>query len=196
MPTPLQDLLIQHIPDLRRFARALERNRAGADDLVQETLERAIKKIHLYQPSGPFLGWLNTIMRNIFVDRVRRKSAALFGSLDEATDREPAQNENQIDRLLLKELRVAIDKLPIEQKQVLLMIAVDGLSYEDAARRLRVPLGTIRSRLFRARLGLQQMLDPDGRPGCDRRADKGRGAQVPSEAVDQADPVDVFGPSR
>ena len=106
--TPLQDLLIQHIPDLRRFARALERNRVAADDLVQETLERAIKKMHLYEPSGPFIGWLNTIMRNIFVDRVRRRKLNASTSLDDVPHREPYQNENQVDRIVLKELRVAV----------------------------------------------------------------------------------------
>src|SRR5205085_7156259 len=144
MTTPLQDLLIQHIPDLRRFARSLERNRVAADDLVQETLERAIKKMHLYEPSGPFIGWLNTIMRNIFVDRVRRRKLNASTSLDDAPRNEPYQNENQVDRLILKELRLAVDQLPVEQKQVLLMIAVQGMSYEDAARQLEVPLGTIR----------------------------------------------------
>jgi RNA polymerase sigma-70 factor (ECF subfamily) len=167
--TPLQDLLIQHIPDLRRFARALERNRTAADDLVQETLERAIKKMHLYQPSGPFIGWLNTIMRNIFVDRVRRRKLNASTSLGEAPRNEPYQNENQVDRIVLKELRVAVDALPVEQKQVLLMIAVDGLSYDDAARRLGVPLGTIRSRLFRARANLQSRIDPDGQFSQSRR---------------------------
>jgi RNA polymerase sigma-70 factor (ECF subfamily) len=160
--TPLEELLIQHIPDLRRFARALERNRVAADDLVQETLERAIKKIHLYEPSGPFIGWLNTIMRNIFVDRVRRRKLNASTSLDDAPRNEPYQNENQVDRLVLKELRVAVDQLPVEQKQVLMMIAVQGMSYEDAARRLDVPLGTIRSRLFRARANLQLRIDPEG----------------------------------
>jgi RNA polymerase sigma-70 factor (ECF subfamily) len=189
MPTPLQDLLIRHIPDLRRFARSLERNRAGADDLVQETLERAIKKIHLYQPSGPFLGWLNTIMRNIFVDRVRRKGATVVDSLEETAHREPAQNESQSDRLLLKEIRVAVERLPIEQKQVLIMVAVEGLSYDDAARRLRVPLGTIRSRLFRARLGLQQMIDPEGL-GRDRRTVRQRTADVRFEAAHRVDRVE------
>src|SRR5258707_13737892 len=78
MTTPLQDSLqdqlIHHIPDLRRFARSLERNRVAADDLVQETLERAIKKMHLYEPSGPFIGWPNKTIRNRFVDRWRRRT--------------------------------------------------------------------------------------------------------------------------
>jgi RNA polymerase sigma-70 factor (ECF subfamily) len=171
MNTPLEDLLIHHIPDLRRFARSLERNRTAADDLVQETLERAIKKMHLYEPCGPFIGWLNTIMRNIFVDRVRRRKLVTGMSLDDATPRhEPFQNENQVDRLILKELRVAVDTLPVEQRQVLLMIAVNGQSYEDAAQQLQVPLGTIRSRLFRARANLMQRIDPDGQLIEGRRA--------------------------
>ncbi|MBV8168882.1 MAG: RNA polymerase sigma factor [Alphaproteobacteria bacterium] len=175
----LQDQLIQHIPDLRRFARSLERNRVAADDLVQETLERAIKKMHLYEPSGPFIGWLNTIMRNIFVDRVRRRKINASTSLEDAPRNEPYQNENQVDRLVLKELRVAIDRLPTEQRQVLLMIALQGLSYEDAAQRLGVPLGTIRSRLFRARANLQSKIDPEGRLAEVKRP-HGRQAERPT----------------
>jgi RNA polymerase sigma-70 factor, ECF subfamily len=162
MMSPLEDRLIEHIPDLRRFARALERNRVAADDLVQETLERALRKLHLYEPSGPFVGWLTTIMRNLFVDRVRRNKLSAGPSLNEAPRHEPYQRENQIDRLVLKELRVAVDRLPIEQRQVLDMVALQGMSYEAAAERLGVPLGTIRSRLFRARASLLIKLDPDG----------------------------------
>ena len=170
MTHDFQDLLIHHIPDLRRFARALERDRVAADDLVQETLERAIKKIHLYEPSGPFIGWLNTIMRNIFVDRVRRRKLNATMPLDETPRTEPFQNENQLDRLVLKELKQAVEELPREQKQVLLMIALQGMSYEDAAERLAVPLGTIRSRLFRARANLMHKLDPELKHGEGRRS--------------------------
>jgi RNA polymerase sigma-70 factor (ECF subfamily) len=179
LPTQLEELLIQHIPDLRRFARVLERNRVSADDLVQETLERAIKKIHLYEPSGPFIGWLNTIMRNIFVDRVRRRKLNANTSLDDAPRNEPYQNENQVDRVILKELRVAVDQLPVEQKQVLMMIAVDGMSYEDAAQRLDVPLGTIRSRLFRARANLQLRIDPEGHFADGRRTRRHASGESP-----------------
>ena len=181
MTTPLEELLIQHIPDLRRFARSLERNRVAADDLVQETLERALRKMHLYTPSGPFIGWLNTIMRNLFVDRVRRRKLTTGISIDEAPRNEPYQNENQIDRLILKELRLAVDKLPVEQRQVLLMIAAQGLSYDDAARRLGVPLGTIRSRLFRARANLMHRIDPDG-----ELAQARRGGTLPSHEHEEA----------
>jgi len=185
MTIPLEERLIQHIPDLRRFARSLERNRVAADDLVQETLERAIKKMHLYEPSGPFIGWLNTIMRNIFVDRVRRRKLNTATPLDDAPRLEPYQNENQIDRLVLKELRVAVDQLPTEQRQVLLMIAVQGLSYEDAAQRLGVPLGTIRSRLFRARANLIVKIDPDGELSGGRAArQRAANASTDSETTD------------
>ena len=160
--SPLEDRLIQHIPDLRRFARTLEHNKVAADDLVQETLERVLRKLHLYEPSGPFIGWLNTIMRNLFVDRVRRRKLSDGPSLDDVPRHEPWQRENQIDRLILKELRIAVDRLPVEQRQVLDMVALQGLSYEAAARALGVPLGTIRSRLFRARASLTVKLDPDG----------------------------------
>ncbi len=158
----LEDQLIQYIPDLRRFARSLERNRVAADDLVQATLERAIRKLHLYQPTGPFLGWLNTIMRNIFVDGVRRRSNGLTSSIDEESWNEPFQNENQVDRIVLKDVHRAVEMLPVEQRRVLMMVAVQGMTYEATAAELGVPLGTIRSRLFRARLYLQRRMDPEG----------------------------------
>jgi RNA polymerase sigma-70 factor (ECF subfamily) len=184
MTSALEDLLIHHIPDLRRFARSLERNRVAADDLVQETLERAIKKMHLYEPTGPFVGWLNTIMRNLFVDRVRRRKLNISTSLDDAPQHEPYQNENQIDRLILKDLHGAIEALPHEQRRVLLMIAVQGLSYEDAAHQLGVPLGTIRSRLFRARANLMVKIDPGADPADSRRA---RPRGMPAVAADFTD---------
>ena len=157
--TPLQDQMIEHIPALRRFARSLVRNRTAADDLVQATLERAIRKMHLYQPTGPFLGWLNTIMRNIFIDGTRRQFSALE-PLDETAWNEPSVKETQVDRIFLHDLDGALAGLPREQRQVLMMVAVEGATYEAAAKRLRVPLGTIRSRLYRARLNLQRQIDP------------------------------------
>jgi RNA polymerase sigma-70 factor (ECF subfamily) len=159
MPLSLQDQLIQHIPDLRRFARSLERNRSAADDLVQETCERAIRKLSLYQPTGPFLGWLNTMMRNIFVDRVRRRPGV--ESLDDAGIAEPVQPECQSEHFFLQEIECALAKLPVEQQQVLQVVAIQGQSYEQAATTLDVPLGTIQSRLFRARQVLLRVLDPE-----------------------------------
>ena len=82
----LSEQLIQCIPDLRRFARKLERNHARADDLVQETCERAIRKMHLYQPTGPFKGWLMRMMHNVFVDGVRKRATLM--PLDEERDAE------------------------------------------------------------------------------------------------------------
>src|SRR5438105_13019029 len=73
--TSLEEQLVAHIPGLRRLARALENERSAADDLVQETVVRALQKLDLYQPHGAFAGWLATIMRNIFIDRARRRKA-------------------------------------------------------------------------------------------------------------------------
>ena len=157
MPLSLEQQLIQYIPDLRRFARSLERNRSAADDLVQATCERAIRKLHLYQPTGPFLGWLNTIMRNVFIDQLRKRF--LTESLDESRPYEPAQGGGQMERFLLQEIEVATAKLPVEQREVLTMIAIQGQTYEQAASVLGVPLGTVRSRLFRARTALMRMVD-------------------------------------
>jgi RNA polymerase sigma-70 factor, ECF subfamily len=166
--TALQEQLVAHIPELRRLARALESERAAADDLVQETLARALHKLELYQPTGAFAGWLATIMRNLFIDRTRRrkiKPEEPVALLPPAL--EPRSAGDPIERLMLRDLRTAIGDLPRAQRQVLFLIAIRGHSYEDVATRLDLPLGTVRSRLFRARETLMRKLDP-GNPAARR----------------------------
>ena len=162
--TPLEEQLVAHMPDLRRLARALESERSAADDLVQETIVRALQKLDLYQPHGAFAGWLATIMRNLFIDRARRRKskpeepvATLPQTLQPRTPGDPTE------RLMLRDLRLAIGDLPQAQREVLFLIAIRGDSYEDVATRLEVPLGTVRSRLFRARETLMRKLDPPPR---------------------------------
>jgi RNA polymerase sigma-70 factor (ECF subfamily) len=155
-------LIEQEIPRLRRYARALTRNADRADDLVQDTLTRAIAKAHLWQPGTDIRAWLFTIMHNQNVNKVRRairdhanvdvdECAKLVATTDPTASRQ------------LRELERALAQMLEEQRQVVLLVGLEGMSYEDAAAILNVPIGTIRSRLSRGREVLRKLLDMDER---------------------------------
>ena len=143
------------VPALRRYARALTRNIDHADDLVQDCLERAISRRGLFRPSGPMRPWLFTILVNLH--RNARRTEQRHGKhlnadslLDLGT---PAPQHNH---LALAELSRAIDALPLEQKETLLLVTLEGMAYAEAAAILDIPLGTLMSRLGRARAALRQ----------------------------------------
>jgi len=154
---PVNDFLDQVetcVPALRRYARALTRNADLADDLVQDCLERAIARRGLFRPTGSVRAWLFTILLNIY--RNSRRAAGRRGetvNLDSVA--EPASPAPQPGHIALAELARAIDALPIEQKEVVLLIALEGLPYAEAATILSIPLGTLMSRLGRARGALR-----------------------------------------
>ncbi len=157
--TDFEAQLIDAIPDLRRASRALTGSRDMADDLVQATLERALLKQDLYEPTGAFVGWLTMIMRRLFIDDFRKKRPVLVDNAEELSDRGgQTTRPNQVETCLLNELKPLIAELSPEARAVLKTIAIDGTSYEQAAERFGVPLGTIRSRLFRAREALAEKL--------------------------------------
>lgn len=150
--------LMTHLPNLRRYARRLTRNEDQAGDLVQDTVARALRHIDRYRPTGSLQGWLITIMKNQFRETQRRRllEARPWGT-DAIVLRDRAPQD---DHLLLRELAHAIPALPPGQRDALLAVCVYGLSYEEASHRLGVPVGTVRSRLFRARVALQALLEP------------------------------------
>lgn len=147
--------LVDLIPRLRRYARALVGERAGADDLVQDTLERAWSKLHLYRRGTDLRAWLFTVMHNVHVNRLR--SARPTDPLDEAMP-ELAQRAPQADALLVRDLDRAIARLPADQRAVLLLVTLEEMSYEEVARTLGIPIGTVMSRLSRAREKLRAMM--------------------------------------
>jgi RNA polymerase sigma factor (sigma-70 family) len=140
--------LIALIPRLRRYARALVGDRAAADDLVQDTLERAWTKLHLFRRGTDLRAWLFTVMHNVRVNQLRaaRPTDALEDDMPEL-----AQRATQGDALLVRDLERAIAALPVAQREVLLLVALEDLSYEEAAQVLGIPIGTVMSRLARAR---------------------------------------------
>jgi RNA polymerase sigma-70 factor (ECF subfamily) len=147
--------LVDLIPRLRRYARALVGDRAGADDLVQDTLERAWAKLHLYRRGTDLRAWLFTVMHNVHVNKLRSARAT-----DPLEDEMPelAQRADQGDALLVRDLDRAIARLPAEQRAVLLLVTLEEMSYEQVARTLGIPIGTVMSRLSRARDKLRAMM--------------------------------------
>jgi RNA polymerase sigma factor (sigma-70 family) len=147
--------LVELIPRLRRYARALVGDRASADDLVQDTLERAWAKLHLYRRGTDLRAWLFTVMHNVHVNKVRATRAT--DPLDEDLP-EMALRAPQGDSLVMRDLDRSIALLPAEQRAVLLLVTLEDMSYEEVARTLGIPMGTVMSRLSRAREKLRAMM--------------------------------------
>jgi RNA polymerase sigma-70 factor, ECF subfamily len=145
------------IPRLRRYARALTRDLVAADDLVQECLTRALGKLGLWQQGTDLGAWLLTILHNQYINHVRR--AAREGTAVGLSERELllARAPQQGSRLELRDLERAIAKLPHTQRSVILLIGLEGMSYGEVAAVLKVPVGTIRSRLSRGREALRRL---------------------------------------
>ena len=150
-------LIEQQIPRLRRYARALTGDRVVADDLVQDTLERAWNKLHLWRRGSDLRAWLFTVMHNVYVNQLRSRPAYPMVPLDESEAGLP-DRAAQTDRLEIRDLDVAMRKLPDEQRQVLLLVGLEQLSYEETARVLGIPIGTVMSRLSRARERLRRLM--------------------------------------
>lgn len=145
------------IPRLRRYARALTGERNVADDLVQDTLERAWNKLHLWRRGSDLRAWLFTIMHNTYVNQVRGRSSTTVLPLDDEAFEMPVR-ATQTDLLEIRDLEAALRRLPDDQREVLLLIALERLSYEEAAKTLGIPIGTVMSRLSRARERLRLIL--------------------------------------
>jgi RNA polymerase sigma-70 factor (ECF subfamily) len=151
------------IPRLRRYARALTHDVVAADDLVQDSLTRALDKFHLWQEGTDLRAWLFTILHNQYVNHVRR--AVREGIAVGLSDSEPllTRAPHQGQRLELRDLERAIAKLPEEQRAAILLVGLEGMRYEEVAVVLDVPVGTIRSRLSRGREALRRLtgIGPD-----------------------------------
>lgn len=162
---PDQAALIEaHIPGLRRFACALLRgDRQSADDLVQDCLERALSRWHLRRTEGDVRGWLYTILYNRFLsDKHRQRRRGVHDALLEIAEAQlPGVEGGQDLALAHRDLLRAFAALPEEQRSVLVLIAVEDLSYQEAARVLGVPTGTVMSRLSRGRERLRHHMSGD-----------------------------------
>ena len=157
-----RDAIVAEIPRLRRYARALTGPTGAADDLVQETLERALEKWRFWQRERALRPWLFSIMHNLQIDTLRREARIEYR--DDESLPELAQRASQDDALELRDLDRALALLPIEQREVLLLVGLEELSYADVARALGVPPGTVMSRLSRARARLKSILAGEAVP--------------------------------
>jgi RNA polymerase sigma-70 factor (ECF subfamily) len=157
-------MVSEQIPRLRRYAWALVRDGARADDLVQDTLTRAIAKEHLWQPGTNLAAWLFTLMHNQNVNTVRRAQREGTTIDVEQCSATLIANTDPEASCKLRELDRAIARLPDEQRQVLLLVGLEGIAYDDAAAILRIPVGTVRSRLSRARDSLRRLMGIEERP--------------------------------
>lgn len=157
-----RDLIIAEIPRLRRYARGLTGDAARADDLVQDTLERALSRLSLWRP-GNLRAWLFTIMHNVFVNQL--KSSVHVDYLADDLLPDLPLRATQSDNLELRDLDRALCRLTADQREVLLLVALEDLSYEETAKIIGSPIGTVMSRLSRGRERLRTLLAGAELPG-------------------------------
>lgn len=157
MPT-LKNALSEHLPRLRRYARTLIADPDLADDLVQDCVARALEKSHRWAPGSDLRAWLFTIMHNLYVNQVRRWSSSPAQiPLEEAPPlcTESPNNDAEERAQRLKRLMY---QLPLAQREVLALVVLEGLTYQQVAEILEVPIGTVMSRLSRARDRLKSLM--------------------------------------
>ncbi|RVT87358.1 RNA polymerase sigma factor [Rhodobacteraceae bacterium CCMM004] len=152
-----RDELVEHLSALRAFAMSLTRNSAAADDLVQDTIEKAWKNIDKFEPGTNLRAWLFTIQRNAFYSsrrKAKREVADIDGAMAASLSEKPAHD----GRLAMNDFRKAFEQLPIEQREALMFVGASGFSYEEAADMCGVAVGTIKSRANRGRRRLAELM--------------------------------------
>jgi len=156
-PPDLSAELVTLLPRLRRFARALTRNPHDADDLVQVALERALARAHQLRPDAALAAWVFGILRHAWIDelRARARSERVFAPEESGQNVGDAGQGAQAERLSVQD---AMAHLPQDQRLAVALVLIEGLSYKEAAHAMDVPIGTLTSRLARAREALQAML--------------------------------------
>lgn len=161
-------MIVEQIPHLRRYARALVGDRDYADDLVQDCLERAWSRMHLWRAGTNIRAWLFTIMHNLYANAARKHNAQPgFLALDPAT---LSVRPNQEDALNVQSIWRAFAALPEPQRAAILLISVEEMSYQQAAAVLDIPVGTLMSRIHRGRERLRELMaNPGGAAGGARR---------------------------
>lgn len=159
--TRTENKIIDYIPRLRRYARALYRgNETAADDLVQDCIERALRNLSRWRVNSDMRAWLFTIMHNLYVNQIKRMSnGPVFIELSEelfANVQHKAEND-----IVLRDLESALNDLPADQKEILLLVTLEGMPYREVASILDIPEGTVMSRLSRARQHLRKTMAGD-----------------------------------
>lgn len=157
MTTDPRDQLVEHLGALRAFALSLTRNSATADDLVQDTIVKAWTNIDKFEPGSNMRAWLFTILRNTFYSLKRKRKREVEdaeGTMAENLSQKPDHD----GRLNMRDFQVAFGKLPDNQREALILVGANGFSYEEAAETCGVAVGTIKSRVGRARARLAELM--------------------------------------
>ncbi|EKV32530.1 RNA polymerase sigma-70 factor, ECF family [Caenispirillum salinarum AK4] len=143
------------IPDLKRYARSLTRTEDDANDLVQDCVERAIRKWHLYKPGTNLRSWLFTMMRNVFISQKRREAVSMRYMQQAVHDENTAARPSQVHSVFLKETVAAMDGLSEQERAAVHMLGMEERSHHEAAEETHLPVGTMKSRLSRGRANLR-----------------------------------------
>jgi RNA polymerase sigma-70 factor (ECF subfamily) len=170
------DSILSELPYLRRFARALTANATNADDLVHDCVVKALENSEKFEPGTNLRAWLFTILRNGFISDIRRNRRRLTETDSPRWATGGVAPPSQEGSLTLRRLEVAMGRLPIEQRTVLALVVIEGMNYEHAAEALGVPVGTVRSRLSRARHALRETVEGRGEGAARRRLSAELGA--------------------
>ncbi len=150
------------LPALQRFAMSLTRNQDRAADLVQDCVERALRKSHLFDGAN-LRSWLFTICRRVFLNQIRsRKSRGVAVPVEDAPQSSLSIAQSQEMSMHFNDVKDAFARLPMNDKVILALVVIEGLKYEEVAEVLEIPIGTVRSRLSRARSRLEEMIEVDG----------------------------------
>jgi RNA polymerase sigma-70 factor (ECF subfamily) len=167
---PFSDQLVALLPRLRRFAYGLTGSMDEGDDVVQSACERALQRADQFEPGSRLDSWMYRIVQTVWIDRLRKKSRIEQGVDPDDLARHPSGDamREADDRLALADARRAIARLPAEQREVLMLVSVEGVGYRETAEVLGLPIGTVMSRLSRARIALAKALGEE----------KPRGAKV------------------
>jgi len=156
------EALIAHLPALRRYAMALTGNASGADDLVQDCIERALRQYEDLRDRQRIAGWLRSILHNLYIDELRRRRSRgveedITNLIDDGALSVPAGDPGSF-----RDFVAAMNAISVEHRQILLLVSVEELSYREIADELEVPLGTVMSRLARARERLRDLMQGSG----------------------------------
>ncbi|GKS96833.1 MULTISPECIES: sigma-70 family RNA polymerase sigma factor [unclassified Acidovorax] len=149
------DRIVEHLPSLRRYARALTGNAWAADDLVQDTLERACRKWLLWRSGSDLRAWLFTLMHHLYLNQQRSASALPLLDIEAVQDSLQAPAPASDDAI---DLDRCLQRLPSDQRAVLLLVTLEDMDYAQTARVLQIPVGTVMSRLSRARARLRELM--------------------------------------
>ena len=170
-----QKLLVDSLPRLRAYAITLTRERSSAEDLVQQTAMQALRARNQFQMGTNFTGWIYRILRNNYISSKRRSNRAPV-CMDDMPEDTFSRSGDQENKVLTREVVKAMDKLQESQREVLILICAGGMSYEEAAETLQCSVGTVKSRLWRARRQMEELIlghtsseDTEERPTKERR---------------------------